>query len=106
MRAYNYILSDVTIFTNDAVGHDVAEVPDFGAGAYLAVVVDDGGGVGEVVCLHWRLAFEVWRLGFDVWGSTFGVYSSLNLYPLNVDVFKYDIKLLVFFDILSVCSSN
>ena len=48
LRTDNDILADVAVFANDAVGHDVAEVPDFGAVADLAVVVNDGGGVGEV----------------------------------------------------------
>ena len=48
LRTDNDILADVAVFANDAVGHDVAEMPDFGAVADLAVVVDDGGGVGEV----------------------------------------------------------
>jgi len=46
---HNNVLADVAVFTNDAVGHDVTEVPYFCSGAYLAIFVDDGGGVGEEV---------------------------------------------------------
>ena len=49
---HNNVLADVAVFTYDAVGHDVAEVPYFCSVAYLAIFVDDGGGVGEEFVFH------------------------------------------------------
>lgn len=92
IRANNNVLSDVAIFTNGAVGHDVAEVPDFCSGADVAAGVDDGGFVGEVVCLHWGLGFGVRRLGFGVWRSGFGVWGS-----------AFDVRRLFFKFVSSVC---
>lgn len=48
-RSNDDVLADVAVFADVGAGHDVAEVPDFGSFAYLAVVVDVGWFVYEIL---------------------------------------------------------
>jgi hypothetical protein len=47
-RRDDHILTDVTIFSDGAFGHDVRKVPDFSALSNLTSFIDDSGWVGEV----------------------------------------------------------
>ena len=50
------ILSDITVFPDYAVWHDMREVPDLCSRTNIRAWIDDGGGVGEIVGVGYLVA--------------------------------------------------
>jgi len=53
--AYNHILAEIAVAADAAIGHDMGEMPDFGACAYFATFIDNSGWMGIVFGLGFRL---------------------------------------------------
>ena len=64
----HHILTDVAILSYFAIGHDMAEMPDFGPLAYFTALIDIGRFVGKIK-FHWKKLLMVFIINSNCPGS-------------------------------------